>query len=161
VSTLSVDPGVNGTGWAKWKNGNFVGYGTLHYKQTGEWLLHAREIVVAFAELVRLHKAMKLVIECPVFMRGYGGYTTASTGDLVKLTLLTGMLVESFFEHAPGEDVVLVEPSKWKGQLPKDVCRKRVEAELKTSFDLLLKERISSHAVDAIGIGLWAHGRFK
>lgn len=153
---LSVDPGVTGTGYAVWKHRKLHHCGTIYPAKTENWGLRAESIVDKFEDQLMMDCCFdKMTIECPTFMRGYGGYTTASTGDLVKLTLLTGMLVQSF-SHWQGGVVALVEPSKWKGQLPKEVCRNRVLQTLPG----LTNETMSSHAFDAIGIGLWEQGRF-
>lgn len=153
---MSIDPGVSGTGWALWNESMLLKCGTLHYKYTAEeWLQKARQICFEFERIFRGEMVEEFVFEYPVFMRGYGGYTTASTGSLIKLAVLTGMLISLAMESKMA-DVVLVEPSQWKGQLPKKVCENRIRKILPN-----LARKHSNHAIDAIGLGLWRAGLFK
>lgn len=162
---LSVDPGVGGTGWALLRadSGRLEQWGTLHGR--GNWAQKARQIMIGFEKLFAIRKDYigQVYIESPVFMRGYGGYTTASSGDLVKLAMLCGaMYLWSLKREQHG--VMLVEPSKWKGQLPKKICNDRVLAILNRMEPYTSTAeigRISNHALDAIGLGLWALGKFK
>lgn len=156
---LAVDPGAGGTGWAllNAKTARLQDFGTLHGKSK-VWTVKVLEIVTLFEKLLSNNYIGQVFMESPVFMRGYGGYTTASTGDLVKLSMLCGAL---FIASSKLHGTTLVEPSKWKGQLPKKVCNDRV-------WNILLRQHVyeeigkpSEHALDAIGIGLWALGRFK
>lgn len=158
---LAIDPGVGGTGWALMKadSARLVNYGTLHGK--GVWAQKAKQIMIGFEKLfaVREDYIGQVYIESPVFMRGFGGYTTASTGDLVKLSMLCGaMYLHALKKEEHG--VMLVEPSKWKGQLPKKVCNQRVSRILEQIHPYEVG-RVSNHALDAVGLGLWALGRFK
>ena len=148
---LSVDPGVTGTGYAIWSDGNLSHWGTFYPNlPKAGWLQKALSIKVKFSDLLS-PDITRLIIEYPVFMRGTGGYMVASAGDLCKLAVLTGMILGQF----PHRRIVLVEPSQWKGQLPKSVCRSRIENILGVTFS-----DTSNHAIDAIGIGLWSMGRF-
>lgn len=76
----------------------------------------------------------------------------ARRGDLVKLTYLVGKF-SSFLPTEP-EDFILVRVVDWKGQLPKSVVARRVFKILPG----LSSQKISDHAVDAIGIGLYLKG---
>jgi hypothetical protein len=74
------------------------------------------------------------------------------SGDLQHTLVFIGMVAY----HCEG--IVLVKPSEWKGQLPKSVVERRLRVTLGNSVCRDLG--IESHAWDAIGIGLWARGRF-
>lgn len=156
---LAVDPGAGGTGWAllNSNDGRLVDYGTIHGRSK-VWEVKAVEILKDYKELLSKKCIGKAYIESPVFMRGYGGYTTASTGDLVKLAMLCGAL---YFLTAECVPTKLVVPSKWKGQLPKKVCNYRVLRILQQQSTYSPLARISNHALDAIGLGFWSLGRFK
>lgn len=155
---LAVDPGANGTGWALLNSGDgrLIEWGTIH-GQSSEWDRKSIQILVQYEKLLGKHYIGQVFMESPVFMRGYGGYTTASTGDLVKLAMLCGAM---FFMSSRIHGTVLVPPSSWKGQLPKKVCNNRVLKILQAQSTYQPLGRISNHALDAIGIGLWALGRF-
>lgn len=156
---LAVDPGVNGSGWAllRSNDASLINYGTLHGK--GLWAQKASQIMVGFEKVFAVWEDYigQVYIESPVFMRGFGGYTTASTGSLVKLAMLCGAMFLYSLKKQHG--TILVEPSKWKGQLPKKVCNARVLRILEKSNASI--GTASNHALDAIGLGLWALGRFK
>ena len=77
----------------------------------------------------------------------------AASGDLVKLSLLTGSLLN--VARVAGFTPSLVKPSEWKGQLPKVIAHDRIARILKKDLN-----GMSEHARDAIGIGLFALGKF-
>jgi hypothetical protein len=158
---LAVDPGVNGTGWAllRARDAKLCDCGTLHGKGT-DWGRKCVQILNGYERIISRNYIGQVFIESPVFMHGYGGYTAASTGSLVKLSMLCGALyLSTVMKHG----TCLVEPSKWKGQLPKKVCNARVIEKLtkESLCDSGFLEKISNHALDAIGLGLWALGEFK
>lgn len=82
--------------------------------------------------------------------------------DLISLSLVAGAFL------VLGDKSKMVRPSEWKGQMPKEVCQRRIEKIL-----TLEELRISQWVVgqfppdlqhnlwDAIGIGLYGVGRFK
>ena len=155
---ISVDPGTGGTGYAVWKGNQLKNYGTIHFHSNCEtWEQKMKDIGLKFLDMLRDNKpAHTIVMESPVFMRGTGGYMVASAGDLCKLAMLTGHLAARVYDRFIGTQLTLVEPSKWKGQLPKNVVARRVQ-NLIPSIDFK-SLRISNHAMDAIGIGLWRIG---
>lgn len=154
---VSVDPGVTGTGVAVWKNHTLYASLTLHsYKE--EWEERAFEIADQFFKEIEPYKPGIVILEKPSFMAGVGGTMVARSGDLVKLCMLTGMLI-----HAARQTnclVKLVLPTQWKGQLPKDVTKKRVLDILGINHQTMNLKH-SDHAFDAVGIGLWQQGRFQ
>jgi len=163
---ISVDPGVGGTGWAVWKSssvfktGNLINYGVIHSKDSSSnWMERAGSIVLQFNHVLDtylLSEDKKVVLEFPNFMQGSGGRMVAARGDLVKLSVLTGMLMTCVLAHKA--KIQIVSPVQWKGQLPKWVASSRVREILK---DRIGNKKISDHAMDAIGIGLWAEGKFE
>ena len=93
-------------------------------------------------------------------MEHWGGASAKSAmtwakGDMQKVTVLTGWLAHAF--HARNSTVVLVPPSEWKGQLPKDVVQYRVEKRMGKALVKQLGPK--SHAWDALGIGYYAMER--
>lgn len=155
---LAIDPGVIGTGWAVFNKEHklLIAHGTVRpLNKSKDWLDRAIEVTERlFTATVEEYPIENIYIECPRFMGGTAGLMVASRGDLVKLCLLTGMILCTVTQNI-SPTIALPEPSEWKGQLPKEVCQERIEKILKRSF-----KGDSNHAVDAIGIGLWALGRF-
>jgi hypothetical protein len=153
---VSIDPGVGGTGMVFWKGEKAVKVLTLRSGSSPDWAIKARTIMESFNQFMRLlGRVDRVVMEMPGYMAGVGGHMVAQSGDLVKLALLTGMIFEA--SHAFSSNVELVPVHEWKGQLPKDVCAERIFEIMGASFP----KGQSNHAVDALGIGLWAQGRFK
>ena len=57
---------------------------------------------------------------------------------------------------------VLVQPSVWKGSVPKDIHNKRVyENELELGSPLIHYATMENDILDAIGIGRWYYGHIK
>lgn len=154
---LSVDPGIGGTGVAYWKEGQLLKATTLRpkYVPNSSWEKNVTNISSQFAQLVASSEAELAIFEAPVFFSG-AGRVVAESGDLCKLAMLCGMYI-----YIVGDLQIsyqLITPAHWKGQLPKKVAATRIEKEMGRDFPT---ERLSNHAVDAIGIGLWHLGRFK
>jgi hypothetical protein len=156
---IAIDPGVGGTGYAIFDNGILVKFGTV--KAIGnEWLYKCSNILFLLdGQINGFYQVEKVLIECPQFMSGSSGRMVAARGDLVKLTLLTGMILQKFMVKYGVSAIELVEPSKWKGQLPKSVCNNRVLKILKSKNNSL-PLKFDDHGLDAVGIGLWKLGEF-
>ncbi len=151
---LSVDPGIH-TGYALWYKQKLEKVGTLNFKGI-LWEDKAYSVLKQFDFLLRTTATdvTEVVIEFPGYMHGTGGHMVATSGDLVKLAVMTGMLMSCAKLY--GARVVAVPVNQWKGQLPKDVCKARVLRKMPG----MGMEKLSDHAWDAIGIGLWKLGRF-
>ena len=157
---LSVDPGLTGTGVVYWRLGVPVAARVFtppqhverEYTKPGEDSVVARARWLA-GMILPLHGEYPctLVIEFPEFQAGAGRQMGWKTGSLQRLTFLVGVMVG----FLPAEwRVILVPPSGWKGQLPKDVVTRRMIAKYgKAETDKL---KVSTHAWDAMGIGEWA-----
>lgn len=157
---ISVDPGLSGTGVVYWRNGQPTRaqvllppqYVSRQEVKPGEDDLVARarwlaSMIVMSAGFERY----TLIIEFPSFQTGAGREMGWKTGSLQKLTFLVGVMVG----YLPSNwRVILIEPSGWKGQLPKEVVTRRMIA--KYGKALCNKLEIKTHAWDAMGIGEWA-----
>lgn len=151
---LSIDPGLSLTGG--------TGYALFSPSLIGCGLVTPREerledrIAEISAEILRRaqHELSEIVIEK---MKVYPfAKQKGSQGDLIDLAHLGGRLL------GLGHRATLVEPSTWKGQVPKDVVKGLVEhrltpAELETlDAGLASVSAGKRHNVyDAVGIGLW------
>lgn len=82
--------------------------------------------------------------------------------DLIKLAVMVGRYSDR--ATACGFRVKLVKPREWKGQLPKDVCWKRVRETL-TVLELGTMEKLPKSRAhnmhDAIGLGTWFQKRWR
>lgn len=82
--------------------------------------------------------------------------------DLINLAVMVGR----YSDHAisVGFKIKLVKPREWKGQLPKDVCWRRVKETLTSSeLDRLAKvPKSRAHNMhDAVGLGTWFQKRWR
>lgn len=93
-------------------------------------------------------------IEMPEFFQNSSvGMACAKSGDLIKLTYFVGYLARMLEEVGIYSDFVL--PRGWKGNLSKEATAFRVQRKLEAiKTPLSIIERVSSHAWDAVGIGL-------
>lgn len=82
--------------------------------------------------------------------------------DLINLAVMAGRYAAC--AQTCGFRVKLVKPREWKGQLPKDVCWKRVRETL-TPLELYNVEKVSKSRAhnmhDAIGLGTWFQKRWR
>lgn len=128
---IAIDPGAT-TGWALFENGTLVRCGKVRRTQ-----LHL------------LPEADELVIEQPRMRRRH-----PRPDDILKLAQLVGEIVARYPKNT------CVPPERWKGQLKKDVCWRRVHRRLWVD-ELEVVSRIDHNTQDAIGLGLHHLGRMQ
>ena len=84
--------------------------------------------------------------------------------DLAQLQGVAATVQASARARHPGCRVKAPHPRMWKGQLPKDVCKTRVESRLtpeEGSAVELPAASLAHNVWDAVGLYLWAEGRFS
>lgn len=146
---VSVDPGVEFVALARFEIESklflYVEWTRIH--NCYEAALHARTLTPDH-----------VIVEQPVV---YGGKSKGDPNDLIDLARVAGAC-ESVIEHTSR-----VKPAEWKGQMPKDVCGRRVRSRLKREELITLDACLAPipksrrhNPLDAVGIGLWALGRF-
>jgi hypothetical protein len=141
VTLLAIDPGED-TGLAFFRD-------TVLIKA---WGLHV-PADTCLSDLRLRGMVETCIVERPRF---YPGKSKVDANDLIVLALRAGMLAQAV--QAP--TTRFVEPSVWKGQLPKNVCHNRIRAIL-TPVELAVLAPVKDHNVwDAVGIGLFGVGRF-
>ena len=159
---ISIDPGLGGTGWALWTGSKTPDAVGIVRDTARDEILSVR----CWEMKEKLFKALSsadrgwwrtssfVYIEMPQHMGGRKGIA-AQAGSVYVLTFLVGYLAARLHPAT----VITVNPMEWKGQLPKDVVQRRIERTLglKKCKDLNIK----THAWDAVGIGLFALGRFE
>jgi hypothetical protein len=167
---FTIDPGLDGTGWALWSGkdfGNLVtpiasgGMRPVWTNPEGEelpWQYCVAQFASRIVNDLRNRFSKRDVglfyIEEPAFMEGGKGMVTARSGALLKLMSLYGALLG--VASGPGcFHVVPVRVAEWKGQTPKEIIARRV---LKRLPNLSLATK-ASHEMDAVGIGLYVKGQ--
>lgn len=144
VNTLSIDPGIAGSGVAVWKAGErnpFLNY-PLRKKTRADYRNE-------FVSIVSMYDIKMVLIEKPGFQASEKGQMVLRKGDLVELCLFVGGMEMCLMEA--GCLVELIDVATWKGQLPKDVVNRRIQK-------VFPEVDAKSHDWDAIGIGFWATG---
>lgn len=121
-----------------------------------------------------------IVIESPHMMGGVAGHASLARGDVFKVAKIAGAIgvllatyiasrltdvEELYFTH----DSIIETPVRlhypevreWKGQLPKDVTKKRVLRDVQYAHAYIkdkkykLMEKYPDHIFDAVGLGMW------
>lgn len=141
---MSVDPGLSGTGWALWQGKKLIGSGSLSARK-GSWEERAQSIVMSIVGLAGGAMVTRSYIEQPFIALTGKALISARSGDVVKLSILNGMLVSSL------PNCKQVRVIDWKGNMPKKIFNKRI----KRFLDSLSYQPTTNttHELDAIGIG--------
>lgn len=161
---ITIDPGVKGTGIAFWDEKKFLKgvpkllhCEILSWSRTKEWKGRVEQIIWKFDTLVRYWRPSLGVIELPAFFGDAGGTMVAARGDLVKLTYCAGSLAGCLYAHKIA--VRAITPMAWKGQLSKEQMERRMRRDFPVLFEGANPPK--SHALDAVGLGLYAMGAMK
>lgn len=164
-SLLSLDPGKNALGWA------YFGAAGLLYAcgvvRAGEHekniALVARLVIEAVRVAISTFPPAERLVTEQMFV--YPGPQKIDLNDLIALSFISGgghILV------APHAELTLVTPSAWKGQVPKPIMQKRIEAKLSPLERQMavaslqgVAPSLQHNGWDAVGIGLNALGRLR
>jgi hypothetical protein len=143
ATLLAIDPGAC-SGWALFRAGQLTEAGVASPDHAGS-SFGGRRFDVVVIEIPNAHEKRNAA--------------PSTVQDLFTLCVRAGRLIE----RARPAKVRYVLPSAWKGQIDKEVCAKRVlrtlsEAELACIPAIPLGK--IHNCYDAIGIGLYALGRF-
>lgn len=154
---LSVDPGVHKMATAEWKDGllryAFNSPSPPYFDNTteiiGYWGLKGQIWLPAPDEVVG---------EFPfIYPKGHGSKKSDSV-DPNDIVLLAACAAAFYSGFRSGLKLYL--PSEWKAQVPKNICRQRIEAELSAEEKECIRKGGPMHDIyDAIGIGLFHLGR--
>jgi hypothetical protein len=152
---MTVDPGLNGTGWVVFQNmqdPRFRANGVINIRN-GDWDSRAIDIACEIYAIACELEVRKIYCEYPAYFDSAAGQMVAKRGDLLKLTFLVGCL--KGISHPMRFSLLPV--NTWKGQLPKEVVKKRIQRILGDD----LCKRLKSHDVDACGMGLFLQGHMQ
>lgn len=154
MRTLSIDPSVRSCGWAVWSGKALKDFGVFHAARSREkdWQTAGQEVGRLVLQKAEKWNVKRVYCEFPAY---FGDNVTAKSGSLVKLAWFVGFL--DGFLHLQA-DFELVPVHIWKGQLPKHVVNARIERVLSKKICARLRS-MPPDAWDAVGIGLFKHGR--
>jgi len=154
---VALDQGLSGTGWALFEDGVLQDCGNLYPpKDIEDWLIRSEEFSAKIVDFFgQIKTGSTFLMEQPAYHGSDAGQTVARSGSLVRLCYFSGML--HGYLRGEGYRIISVPVMKWKGQLPKAVVEKRIYRVLEKQ-GIPLKPK--SHAIDAIGIGMWHEGDF-
>lgn len=161
---LTIDPGLGGTGWATWEASSWedlkkpVGHGcvsVLNADLKKDWWWRMDWICDQMMGVLFQEKANTFFIEQPMYMPSGKGLVAAERDDLVKLSILTGGIISRISYNRASTPWFPIPVTTWKGNLSKDLCQDRVERKLKMNLS-----GSTTHAADAIGLGLYCKGFF-
>lgn len=159
---IAVDPGTRFTSVSVWKDRKLTR--VLAFRSEHETLAGRIDEMANEAVMTIVEEPAYSVVEVPRVYpddkRGGEKKKNVDPEDLISLTLVAGGFL------LLGRPII-VRPQEWKGNLPKDVCKRRIEKILKPE-ELLTAKIVYSYPGtlqhnlwDAIGIGLFACGRFR
>lgn len=140
---LSIDPGKQ------------LSYGALSCD--GD-IIQAEPFPLSFA------RPCTIVGELPQVYQG--GKSRSDPDDLIRLAYALGITVGVYEKYA--EKIVLLKPNEWKGQVPKDIMKQRIDALLSPTEKAVIDEarwkvppKKMHNIYDAVGINLHYTGRLK
>jgi hypothetical protein len=148
---LAIDPGKRHAGWAWFDDGRLDACGLAE----GD---HPAQVALAVADQAeRRHHIQILICEN---QQVYGGRIKTDPNDLLPLAACVG----GIRVLVPHTTFINPKPSEWKGTVPKDIFTTRIEAAMtpdeRAILDAVkLTKKFRVDVLDAIGLGLWFHGR--
>jgi hypothetical protein len=160
-SILAIDPGLQGTGLALWdRKERLVATAVVTVRGRSEDWVTRCETIVKMTSMWTRGQGIELDRVVCEMMEHHGSAKSSMiwrSGDLQRTLVLVGMLARWGAANKKAL-VELIPPSEWKGQLPKRIVEQRINKRL--TLPVVKQLGIKTHAYDAVGIGLWALGRF-
>jgi len=169
---ISIDPGVTGTGLAiwdlhprEWKR-SVAPVDVRVYTPSKKFKLfqdkakeicdHVYSTCTGHGIGMEGHGGVRMYCEYPEFRNTAAGQAVAATGSLSKLSYMCGVLGGLCWYMKT--EFIPIPVSRWKGQLPKEIVKKRIIKRLGRTTCRQLN--IRTHGWDAVGVGLYAKGFF-
>lgn len=147
---MSIDPSINNVGIAIWELPNgLMMHRLLHPK------VNARDnefdkslsIVDQIKEWMKVYAINRMILEVPAHW-AVKGYEARESGSIAKLCVVVGMIYSLKHEL---DELRVVKPHEWKGQLSKEVMVNRLQPAYE-AIDIDLGA-LNPNVADAIGIG--------
>lgn len=160
---LAIDPGLHKLGWAYWSDTHTVFVGTRPFEWGAlttkdlwsvSWKLRAHRMAERVAKVMKKCKPSLVICEMPEEWQSAKGQAALQSGNIRKLVYLVGLIGGRV--DTTKASYYTVEPSKWKGQVPKEITRARIIRAYGPRF----KEE-SEDTIDALGIGRWYHKKLR
>ena len=153
---ISIDPSINNVGIAIWElpklgyliNGLMM-HKLVHPKvgQRSNEYDKSLSVLDQIKELIQEYEVNRMILEVPEHW-AVAGFEARETGSIAKLMLVVGLIYSLKHEL---DELKIVKPREWKGQLPKDVMENRLRDDyLAIGVNLAA---LNPNVVDAIGIG--------
>lgn len=148
---ISIDPSINNLGIAVWdiQTKKLLMHKLVHPLKDarGNEFDKSYSMLCQVKQWKETYGVNRIIIEIPEHW-AVGGFQARETGSIAKLMFVCGMLA-SLVDQV--DELRLVTPREWKGQLPKDVVANRLK-EFYVPFGVSL-DKIDSNVADAIEIG--------
>jgi hypothetical protein len=147
---MSIDPSINNVGMAIWELPNaLMMYKLLHPKVNARNNEYDKSLSILqqLQEWIKVYSVNRMILEIPEHW-AVAGFEARENGSIAKLMLVVGLI----YSLRPSlDELKIVKPREWKGQLPKDVMVNRLKDDY-LSIDVDL-EHMNPNVADAIGIG--------
>lgn len=163
---ITIDPGISGSGIALWKTSAWNAITPVLLSAYNKYFAgdtydeKLRSAVLYFSELFDCSNISEVIIEKPDYQDSAKGQVSARSSSLSKLCIFYGGIVGVGIN----KKIKIIEYPvvTWKGQLKKDMVNTRIQRayrQKKFSYkgDIPF-EKLKSHCLDAIGIGLYDRG---
>ena len=153
MQVLALDPSILHLGWATLNSLGALSFGTIKAPAEMKEGSLVERIAWMLKELndVNLCGVHRIVIEQPEPWGAYKSLASSRSGSLLMLQMLTGAIVGWALSQTysiSDQEVVLVKVSQWKGQLPKNVTKMRMERKYNCKF-------ATTDEADAVGLADW------
>jgi hypothetical protein len=149
---LAMDPGTHRTGWCLMSQKTAV-IRKADFMASVEknWKKNCQNMWIKFDQLLIDTHPNTIVFEIPEYWGGVIGQSARESGSVHKLFFLLGGYFRAALEGS--RQIEWVTPSGWKGQMNKDMIRRRLKIRYPDQGDWL--ENLDHNAMDAIGIAYW------
>lgn len=149
---ISIDPSINNLGIAVWDvlDKKLLAHALMH-PERGKRLNEFDKSLSMLNQIKTLwiqeYSVNRMILEIPEYW-AVGGFQARETGSMSKLMFVCGMIYSLKNDL---EELKLVTPREWKGQLPKEVVANRLEDHyLPLGIDLA---QMDMNEADGIEIG--------
>jgi hypothetical protein len=156
MKIVSIDPSVNHVGWAVCDGLTRDEHGVWDDSASdwrwGKWDIRSNSLTYKLREIVEwmiiefdgLTEGDLLVLEWPAYFGSQKGQVAAQQGHTINLAAVDAYIAGFF--RLPPQDVYLLTATEWKGNIPKEITRRRFFRALgqKKIF------KIDHNAVDAV-----------
>ena len=147
---ISIDPSINNVCIAIWELPNTLMMHKLVHPKIGQRdneYDKSLSVLDQLKEWIQTYSVNRMILEVPEHW-AVAGFEARETGSIAKLMLVVGLIYSLKHEL---DELKIVKPREWKGQLPKDVMENRLREDY-SAIGIEL-EKLNPNVVDAIGLG--------